>query len=318
MISVIVPVYNVEEYLPACLESIKRQTFKDYEVILVDDGSPDNSGRICDEYVDKNINWRVIHQENGGLSSARNSGLNVAKGEYICFVDSDDTVDDNYLLFLYHALVDSQADIGICGYQRILCSEDVQSTREVEKSVLCQDELWQEVFGNLNNSSCNKIYRRKLIGNIRFMDGLYHGEDLMFNLAYIINCSRAVMIDTPLYHYWKHKGSVTRSGYTDRRNMEIIAKDVAEEFIHNHYPKMSMVAGKYCFRARMNVIRAMVMAKKEKEYSDKLQEYRCYIEEKYGIIRSQLKLKERIEYHLFNKCFGLYCVIICHFLDRGN
>lgn len=317
MISIIVPVYNVEQYLHACLESIKRQTFKDYEVILVDDGSPDNSGRICDEYADKNINWRVVHKENGGLSSARNTGLEEAKGEYICFIDSDDTVDANYLQFLYHALVDGQADIAICGCQRIFHSEDIQSAAKTRKSVLYQEGLWKEVFGNLNNSSCNKIYRRKLIGDLRFMDGLYHGEDLMFNLAYILNCSRAVMLDTPLYHYWERKGSVTRSGYTDRRIMEIAAKDVAEEFIHNHYPTMSVVAGKYCFRARMNVIRAMVLAKKESEHSDKLLEYRRYVQENYGNVRAQLKLKERVEYQLFTRCFGIYRVVICKFLDRS-
>ena len=115
-ISVIVPVYNVERYLARCIDSILAQTFMDFELILIDDGSPDNSGRICDEYAAKDARIRVFHQENGGVSSARNHGIDAALGEYVCFVDSDDLILPTYLETLFETITENDADIATCGY----------------------------------------------------------------------------------------------------------------------------------------------------------------------------------------------------------
>ncbi len=114
-ISIIVPVYKVEPYLRKCVDSILAQTFTDFEVILVDDGSPDNSGKICDEYASKDSRVRVIHKENGGLSSARNAGIDVARGKYLGFVDSDDYIEKDMYELLYDNIVKEQADLSICG-----------------------------------------------------------------------------------------------------------------------------------------------------------------------------------------------------------
>ena len=113
LISVVVPVYNVEKYIDKCINSIINQTYKNLEIILVDDGSPDNCGNICDEYAKKDNRIIVIHKENGGLSDARNTGIEVSKGKYITFIDSDDYISDNYVSFLYNLIIEYKADISI-------------------------------------------------------------------------------------------------------------------------------------------------------------------------------------------------------------
>jgi len=118
LISIIIPVYNVEDYLARCLESILFQSFKDFEVLLIDDGSTDGSGKICDAYAQNDTRIRVIHKVNGGVSSARNVGLNNANGQYISFVDSDDFVHPCFLEFLYNSIKSSKADISICDYEK--------------------------------------------------------------------------------------------------------------------------------------------------------------------------------------------------------
>jgi len=118
-ISVIVPVYNVEKYLAKCIDSILAQTFTDFECILINDGSPDNSPAICDEYAKKDERMKVIHKENGGVSSARNTGLDIAQGEWITFADSDDWVDENYLELMYSNAIKNNCDLSICGFKSV-------------------------------------------------------------------------------------------------------------------------------------------------------------------------------------------------------
>ncbi|EGP5489252.1 glycosyltransferase, partial [Enterococcus faecium] len=132
-ISIIVPVYKVEPYLRKCVDSILAQTFTDFEVILVDDGSPDNSGKICDEYASKDSRVRVIHKKNGGLSSARNAGIDVARGKYLGFVDSDDYIEKDMYELLYDNIVKEQADLSICGIYDIYAGKKVKILPEEYK-----------------------------------------------------------------------------------------------------------------------------------------------------------------------------------------
>ena len=132
MISVIVPVYNVEKYLRQCLDSVLAQTYRELEIILVDDGSTDGSGAICDEYATRDSRIKVVHQQNGGLSSARNAGLDLATGEYVAFVDSDDYIHETMLELLYQALVENNADTVICNFERVDEKGDVISVRSLQ------------------------------------------------------------------------------------------------------------------------------------------------------------------------------------------
>lgn len=309
MISVIVPVYKVEPYLRGCLDSIGQQTFEEYEVILVDDGSPDHCGKICDEYAAGKENWTVLHQKNAGLSGARNAGLLAAKGEYVCFIDGDDTVDKNYLYLLHKAITDHCADLAICGYQRLKNANEIKETYDAIETFLNKDALWQEVFGRLNNAAWNKLYKKELLTGQKFPEGLYHGEDLMFNLEYITKCERAVMTTAPLYHYWERSGSITKSGFSERKLMEIVSKDLAKEFVSTHYPALIQTAEKYCFRARMNVVRAIYKAKLQKQYQQAEKECTNYVKKNYHGIRKRLNVKERVEYNLFANFRWLYCFL---------
>ena len=146
MISVIVPVYNVEQYLLRCLESIARQTFKDFEVILVDDGSTDQSGQICDKFCQTNHNFKCIHQENQGLSEARNKGLYYAKGDYFCFIDSDDYVHPRMLEVLFHATNKTNSDISMVGIQETNGMLNFREINEKEPRIIYQEEMLHSIF----------------------------------------------------------------------------------------------------------------------------------------------------------------------------
>lgn len=187
-VSVIVPVYKVEKYIGQCIESILSQTFKDFELILVDDGSPDSSGAICDQYAQKDSRIQVFHKENGGVSSARNYGIEKAKGEWLCFVDSDDIIFPSYLEDFG---LDVTADIYMQGYVKMK-KKQVLAKHDFKR---CQD---RDFFGILSyselnciiNSPCFKLYKRSIIqlNNIQFDYNTSYGEDHLFSLQYVMHC----------------------------------------------------------------------------------------------------------------------------------
>ncbi len=311
MISVIIPVYGVEAYLDRCIKSIITQTYTDLEIILVDDGSPDRCGEMCDRWAALDTRINVIHQKNAGLAGARNAGLEICKGDYVCFVDSDDEIDPQMLGILYEAIHDNNYDLAICGYCRFREAERLfpYTGNMGEARVLGSPELWQEVFGRLNNAVWNKLYRRNLIGPLRFLNGLIHGEDLIFNLQYIVQCKSAAVIDAPLYHYFARTGSITGSGFNESKFDEIKAKDQALTLVQQFQPAQLENARKYCFRARMNVIRSLYRSGREKDYSCRIFEYREYTKKHYSEVASSIRMKERAEYHLFQLAEPVYAFI---------
>ena len=197
MISVIVPVYNVEKYIRQCLDSIVGQTYQDLEIILVDDGSPDSSGAICDEYAEKDSRIKVIHKQNEGQSIARNVGMQTATGDFIGFVDSDDSIDLEMFEKLFSAI--DGVDIAICGHN-VVYDAKIETNSKGKEKTLNESELWQEVFGNLNNAVWNKLFRRELLTNIQFDSNFAHGEDLIFNILYLQKVKAGRLIDEPLYN----------------------------------------------------------------------------------------------------------------------
>lgn len=306
MISIIVPVYNVEKHIKKCLDSIVNQTYKDLEIILVDDGSPDSSGAICDEYAKNDSRIKVIHKENGGQSSARNMGLDLASGEYVGFVDSDDTIELDAYEKLYNAI--SGVDIAIGGHNEVKENEVKTCASKIKKD-LNEEELWQEIFGRLNNATWNKLYRRDLIKDIRFDLHFMHGEDLIFNILYLEKAKTGRIINEPIYNYFKRGDSITTGKFTRRKLLEIDSKDEALRLVKQIYPKMEKVAQKYCFRARMNISRNIYKAKQQTNYVNELSEYRKYLLKNYNIVKAQLKNKEKIEFFLFKNMPCLYKIM---------
>lgn len=308
IISVIIPVYKVEAYLDRCVKSILSQSYRDLEIILVDDGSPDRCGERCDNYAALDNRIKVIHQKNAGPSGARNAGLDICCGDYVCFVDSDDEIDPQMLQIQYEAIESGQYDLAICGYQHFSSDDMLPSirTNRIEKRELNSDELWREIFVKLNNSVWNKLYRNRLISNLRFSTGLFHNEDFLFNLKYISNCRCGIQIDAPLYHYFIRSDSITKSAFNEKKFDEVTVKDMAREIVREQRPALLNTAHVYCFRARMNVLRSIYAGGREREYTKKVQEYIEYTEKWYPKVHKRLRLKENIEYQLLHKIRMIY------------
>lgn len=214
MFSIIVPVYNVEKYLDKCLASISEQTFKEFECIVVDDGSSDNSNDIIDRYVNKDQRFKVIHQKNMGISAARNAGLAIAQGDYIAFVDSDDYISNEYLEKFALKIANTDADIVICGFievlkdsQKTVCFE-APSTEVIKQNILA--DIWPSY-------PWNKCYKKYLFENIRFPVGKIF-EDLLTIPEVCLNAHKIVCIPEKLYYYNRQNfNSITSNLSTEKR-----------------------------------------------------------------------------------------------------
>ena len=200
MISVIVPVYNAEKYISRCIDSILSQTFTEFEILLIDDGSPDGSGAICDEYSQKDSRVRVIHKENGGVSSARQCGIDHAQGEYIIHADPDDWIEPTMLEELYRKAVEDSADMVICDYWEDFneeCRKKVQSPLSLKKNDLLNDLLCQRLHG----SCCNKLISNRCYKNVQFPIGLNYSEDTYVIMHIIAAGIKVTYLPKAFYHY---------------------------------------------------------------------------------------------------------------------
>ena len=222
LISIIVPVYKVERYLEKCIKSLINQTYQNIEIILVDDGSTDNCPQICDDFATKDKRIRVIHKANGGLSSARNVGLDAAKGEYISFIDSDDYVAADMIERAYSAMVAQDAELCIFGikwiyengtaYDKVvpspICDETLTKSQALDK--LCRSDYFYYVTAQ------NKMYKRTIFNNIRFPEGKIHEDE--FTVHHIFDsCLKIVSIKEELYYYVQRENSIMHSGFSIKR-----------------------------------------------------------------------------------------------------
>lgn len=235
-ISVTVPVYKAEAYLRKCIDSLLAQTLTDFELILVDDGSPDNSPMICDQYMYKDTRVRVIHQGNSGVSAARNSGIRHAQGDYLVFVDSDDYVDASYLEMLYKGF-DSDADIAICGYYTVWTnrpsSVHIDPTRPAEYAGDLSGVFKNMIEHDLLYSPFNKMYKTKVLKNnhIFFDETMTLGEDLCFNIAYLHYCETCYLCNVPLYYYVKSNSTLSNNIPLNYFNIQKRLYETIGEFI---------------------------------------------------------------------------------------
>ena len=236
LISVIIPVYNVEGYVSQCVSSVLDQTYRNIEVILVDDGSTDKSGMIVDDFARKDQRIKVIHKENGGLSDARNAGIQAAQGSYIGFVDSDDWVEPDMYEKLYHACISHQMDIASCGLFREYKDktiaepgETIQLDRETALRYLIDGEM-------LHDHAWSKLYKSDLFHSVRYPKGLLY-EDIRTTYKLILRSNGVAVITEPLYHYRQRKGSIVRGTFNQNifqmhdAFMECVsADDVSDDF----------------------------------------------------------------------------------------
>lgn len=199
-ISVIVPTYNTERYIGTCIESLINQTYENIEIILIDDGSLDDSGKICDMYAKKDSRIRVLHIKNQGVSVARNIGIDSSKGDYIAFVDSDDYVEPTYFKSMVEAM-SSNIDIVICGVTNI-CGKKIKIDYPNSPCFFTIDDLKRnyDAYMPINGPFC-KLYRRELVGEIRFEKNIVMGEDFLFNLKYFSMCKNFAAVKSAAYVY---------------------------------------------------------------------------------------------------------------------
>ena len=238
LVSIIVPIYNVEKYLDRCIESIVKQSYLNLEIILVDDGSPDACPEICDKWANIDSRIKVVHKENGGASSARNAGLDIAKGEYICFVDSDDWIEPTYYSTVIPFMQEYNAEIACVGRYDVdsinmekkigLCPSlmRVCSSVEILKKILVWDEC--------DSSVCDKVFLSNLWKNIRFPVGVI-SEDTAVLYRLIDYASRILMIDEPMYNYFHRNGSVTTSYLLSKiMHLPMLADDILKYMMDFH------------------------------------------------------------------------------------
>lgn len=210
LVSIIIPIYKVEPYLRRCLDSIVNQTYTNLEIILVDDGSPDGSPQICDEYAAKDNRILVIHKENGGLSDARNAGLDICKGEYISFVDSDDWVDKKYIETLYNTIIETGADISIINHCQFSSDETFLPLEKFHTGIFAGYNCLKQLI--INNTIQHtlvwgKLYKKTLFNNIRFPVGKKFEDNYVSYQLYFFS-KKIACKDIVLYHYLKRSDSI--------------------------------------------------------------------------------------------------------------
>lgn len=248
LITVVVPVYNVEKYIRKCVNSILEQVYKEFEVILVDDGSTDTSGIICEDYAKQDARIKVLHKENGGLSSARNYGTIHATGKYICFIDSDDFVEPTYLQYLYDLISRNDSDMAVCS-SYWWCSEnsydyykkDVELCLNPEETFkfLFSLEKWFGLF------AWNKLYKLELFENISFPEGKYY-EDSGTTYRLVDKCKNVAIGSKPQYYYRQQRiGQITGDFSFVKTNDKLQFLEEMQEFFLKHYPNVMEIYDSY-------------------------------------------------------------------------
>ncbi len=236
-VSIVVPIYNVEKYLDRCIKSILNQTYKNIEIILVDDGSADESGAIADRYADTDDRIRVIHKANGGLSDARNAGIDICGGEYICFVDSDDAIDSRYVSCMLEACQKNDADIAICRFENVEADYTVhEGNITVAEEVMTSIEALQSIYSANNVNTVvawNKLYSAKLWKDVRYPKGRIH-EDEATTYKLLHKAKKVVSLDTVLYYYYRNASGITGSTFSHKRLDILWAIEQRMEYFKNN------------------------------------------------------------------------------------
>lgn len=272
MISIIVPVYKVEAYLNRCIKSILNQTHQDFELILVDDGSPDNCPAMCDTWAKKDERIKVIHKENGGLSDARNAGLEVAIGDYVTFVDSDDYIHPKMNEIMLDTMLQTKSDIVSCRSQQVdaedyidfpLCVSPIGITTVDSQEAL--EQFHEKYFGMIGISAWGKLYHRSIFETIRFHKGIINeDEDL---LPYTVRCARKItIIENAFYYYFVNSNGITRCGFNEKYidTVEIQGRHI-DFFLEQQLPQQAHNAASRYVSSLIQTYHAVIRKRKDLE-----------------------------------------------------
>ena len=306
MISVIVPVYNVENYLDQCIQSILRQSYSDFELILVDDGSKDSSGMLCDEYKRKDSRIQVIHKKNGGLSDARNAGTQIARGSHVTYIDSDDYVSDDYLQVLYNLINQNNADLAVtgikCFYDGVIIKEDERTEERRYTGIeALKNVLYQK---NMDTSACALLIPTKIALENPFPVGKYHEDDFT-TYKYYLQADLVAVTTRKQYYYRQRKGSIMHS-FGQAQLDELDAADNLVRECSRIDSELKKAAESKRFSDYCQVLFCIDRSENDKEY-DRIIKYIKGV--RYSIFsNNQCRMKNRIAAALC--CIGIKPLIV--------
>lgn len=298
LISIIIPIYKVEAYLNECIASVVNQSYKNLEIILVDDGSPDRCPDMCDEWAKKDERIKVIHKANGGLSDARNAGIEVASGEFISFVDSDDWIDSKMYEMMISAIEKENADICSCGI--MVSYPEKQEELKIDSIVGNSEKILNMIYNDTAYpvAAWNKLYRKRLWNEFRFPEGKIC-EDA-FTTYLLVDCAKKIVqISAPLYHYRIRENSIMTSTFSNKRMDEEEAWRCNYEYMKEKHPEIYPSAFDF-YLQKVNILIHTISKKERDKFAAEYQYLYRILKGNfwYIIFRSHMKLKYRIKFIL--------------------
>lgn len=295
-ISIIVPVYNVEKYLEKCINSILNQSFEDFEIIIVNDGSTDSSGEIANSLLTRDNRIKVINKENGGLSTARNAGLDVANGNYIGFIDSDDTISPQMYERLYKNIKDTDKDISMCRMLRVEKDKQYPTKDFIGKEVLSSDECLKLLFLNkIDQSVCNKLFKKKLFQDLRFPEGKIN-ED--FSILYrLFNRSMQIGYISKLdYIYYYRSNSITKSNISNKIFDRYYNAQESVEFVRDKEENIQKAAEYYLFYTSFCVLKEVLLSGNRRKFLKEYREIESFLKNNYNTIANNSYIDKKFKH----------------------
>lgn len=311
LISIIIPVYNIENLLSKCINSVITQTYSNLEIILVDDGSTDNSGNICDFYSKKDNRIKVYHKKNGGLSSARNHGIEHSSGNYLFFLDSDDFIDSNMIEILFENMIKTQSNISMGNRINYYDNgkETIRFSGGTNIKIFNKMEALEEMnlYNYFDMSSCGKIFEKKLFENIVFPEGKLC-EDYYIMYKLLDKCSNIVYVPNVYYYYYQRTGSISKN---PKINWDFVyAANEQREFLSTIYPELSVAMDSAVCFAYLTIYDIMIH-NKGKLTSDELTTIKKGVKDNFKSVRryKRIKLSKKFQLYIFIYLNGLYNMI---------
>ncbi|MBL7966763.1 MAG: glycosyltransferase [Prolixibacteraceae bacterium] len=291
LISIVVPIFKVEMYLKRCIESILNQTYANLELILVDDGSPDNCGQICDFYAERDNRIKVIHKPNGGLSDARNAGINIANGDFIGFVDSDDFVHPDMFQSLYNLIEKHGADVAQCSFQRVVDDELKDPGSDNQIKVLTNVDALDMMYTSFRVDyvvAWNKLYRKQLFDEIRYPKSKIH-EDEFTTYKLLFLAEKVVVTNKKYYYYFQSPNSIIRSTFSEKKlhyaeAMESRIAFFEEKQLERFYTKTILGYAQWL----------LLFTYRNRQELKKLPETKSYLTERYAKIKTRINVDSGI------------------------
>ena len=319
MVSVIIPVYNVEQYLRRCIDSVLAQTYTDLEIILVDDGSPDGSGAICDEYAAKDSRIKVIHQANAGVSAARNAGMDLASGEYLAFIDSDDFIEPEMYEQMLAAAEKTGADVVECNYRMGQQTNQDSGELFVFTGMEALEKMfsWERLKDGFAVSPFNKLLRTAAAEDIRFLEGCTFAEDALFATELFGRVNSVAKLDRTFYTYYMSEGSAVRSDYSVRRADEVGAYCRIVELLRGYGNEQLYVYMKK--RWQMRILFHWLecyMRRSDPVFRQKAKQLKAQFRVSYDKRERIYSKGERVKFTAFLTCPHLFYVLYSSYLKK--